>query len=211
MAESIYAPDLEVRSLFSRSWSVFREHLWLTVGVFVIYSLLTSSGGFWDGDNGLGDLVMYLIAGPITAGVYLFALRMTRGGEPDIADVFRGFQQFGRALGVFVLYSVMIVVGLVLLVVPGVFVAIAFMPCMFLVLDDDLGVLDTLRRAWEMTEGYRGRIFIVAVAVVGINVLGLLALLVGVIFTGAWSLLIGATLYDELARAYERDRSEPAL
>jgi uncharacterized membrane protein len=208
MDEQLYEPDLEVRSLFSRAWTVFRAHLGSTIAVFLIYSLLTGSPSFWDGDGwffGFADLLQLAIAGPITAGTYMFALRLARGEAPDLGEIFRGFQVFGRAFGVFVLYTVMVVVGLVLLIIPGIYIAVAFMPAMYLVLDDDLGVIDTLQKAWAMTDGRRGRIFIVLMAIAGLNLLGLVAFLIGVIFTGALSLLVGASLYDELAHAHRNE------
>lgn len=203
MTEYLHDPDLEVNSLFSRAWETFKEHLWPVVGVFVIYSLLTSMGSMWGDDVGFGELLVFIISGPITAGTYMYALRLIRGGESEIGEMLRGFQVFGKAFIVFTLYSVMVIVGLIFLIVPGVYLAVALMPAMFLVLDDDLGAIETLQKAFEMTTGHRGRIFIVLLAIVGLNLLGLVALLVGVIFTGALSLLIAAALYDELARVYD--------
>lgn len=211
MTEYLYDPDLEVSSLFSRAWETFKEHFWPTVGVFVIYSLLTSAGGIWGDDIGIGELLVFIISGPITAGTYMYALRLIRGGDSDLGEMLRGFQVFGKAFVVFALYSVMVIVGLIFLIVPGVYVAVALMPAMFLVLDDDLGAVDTLRKAWEMTTGHRRQLFIVLLAIVGLNLLGLVALLIGVVFTGALSLLIGAAVYDELARVYEANHAmEPA-
>lgn len=203
METSVYHPDLEVRSLFARSWERFKANLWPTVAVFIVYSLLSSAGNFWGEDGGLGELIMFIISGPITAGAYMYALYVVRGAQPDYGVLFSGFQRFGRAFGVFALYWLMVVVGLVLLVVPGIYVAIALMPAMYLVLDDDLGVIESLQKAWAMTEGYRGSIFIVLLAILGLNLLGLTVFFVGVVFTGALSLLVGAQLYDELDRAYE--------
>ncbi|MEX0599948.1 MAG: hypothetical protein WD021_10275 [Rhodothermales bacterium] len=200
-------PDLDVRSLFTRGWRVFKEHMGLMIAVFILYSLLTGGGVLWDRSGwffDFGQILMYAIAGPVTAGVYMFALRLIRDEEPDLGEMFLGFREFGRSFGVFVLYSVMMIVGFALLVAPGVYVAVALMPAMFLVLDDDLGVIDTLQKAWAMTEGHRGAIFLVALALVGLNLLGLAFFIVGIVFTGALSLLIGAAMYDELARAYEK-------
>lgn len=203
MAEMLVHPDLTVSTLFSRGLEVFKQHLWPTVGVFVIYSLLTSVGGFWEEDFGLGEILGLVISGPITVGTYQFALRLVRGERPDVGEIFRGFQVFGKAFAVFVLYSVMVVVGLIFLIVPGIYLAVMFWPVLYLVLDDDLDVMDTFRKARAMTEGHRWSLFIVGLAIVGLNIIGLIAFLIGVIFTGALSLLIGAATYDELALAYE--------
>lgn len=207
MAEPYYAPDLEVGSLFSRAWATFKDHLWPTVGVFVIYSLLTSAGTWWGDDIGFGELFTFIISGPITAGTYMFALRLIREDEADLGEMLRGFQEFGKAFLVFTMYWVLIVVGFIFLIVPGIYVAVALMPAMFLVPDDDLASVETIQKAWAMTAGYRGKILLVFLAVIGINILGLIALVIGIIFTGAFSLVISAALYDELAQAYEAEHS----
>jgi uncharacterized membrane protein len=75
------------------------------------------------------------------------------------------------------------------------------MPAVFLVLDGDAGVFDTLGRAWAMTTGYRIKIFLVFLAVLGLNLLGVLALVIGVFVTGAFSMLLIAAVYEELNRA----------
>ncbi len=209
--ETRFSPDLSVGTLFSRAWEVFRNHMGFMVGVFLIYALLTSSGGIVGDDGwfgGLGDLIMFVISGPITAGTYAVALGLIRGEPRDLGEMFNGFREFGRAFGVFTLYTIVFVCGLVLLIVPGIYIGVALAPAMYLVMDDRLGVVDTLRKAWSMTEGYRWEIFLVGLAIVGINILGLIALLIGVIFTGAFSLLVGAALYDELDRAYEAEAVE---
>lgn len=200
-----YVPDLEIRSLFTRAWEIFRAHLGTMIAVFILYSLLTGTGVFWDSGGWIfdvGELLMFVISGPVTAGTYMFALKLVRGEDPDIGEMFRGFQEFGRAFGVFTLYTILFVVGLVLLIVPGIYVGVALMPAMFLVLDDRLGVIDTLQKAWAMTDGHRGGVFLVLLTLVGLNLLGLLFFIVGVVFTGAFSLLVGAAMYEELSEAF---------
>lgn len=208
-----YAPDLSVNSLFSRAWAIFREHLGFVLAVFLIYALLTGGVNYFSDDllGGLGSLIGIIIAGPVTAGAYAVALGLVRGEQPEIGEVFAGFREFGRALGVYILQSLAIVVGMILLIIPGIYIAVALAPAMYLVLNDSLGVTDTLRKAYAMTEGYRWQIFIVGLALILVNILGLIALIVGIIFTGAFSLLVGAVLFDELDKAYNAESVEYSM
>lgn len=208
-----YAPDLSVSSLFSRAWDSFREHMGFILAVFLIYALLTGGWGFFNDDlfGGFGSLIMFIIAGPVTAGTYAVALSLIRNERPEIGDMFVGFREFGRAFGVYALSTIAIIVGMIFLIVPGIYLAVALVPAMYLVLEDDLGITDTLRKAFDMTKGYRWHIFVVGVALIGINILGLIALIVGIIFTGAFSLLVGAALFDELDRAYDTESVEYTL
>lgn len=66
-------------------------------------------------------------------------------------------------------YSVLVTVGFVLLVVPGVFlmVALAFMP-LFVAVEDD-NFVTAMRRSWRLTAGSRIALFVLGLVVVGIG------------------------------------------
>jgi uncharacterized membrane protein len=199
--------NLDVGYLFSRSWEVFKENWALLAGVFLVYSIL--SGGpsqLSDEDSLFGSLIgliQLIITGPLLAGTYYVALKLIRREPAEFVEMFDGFKVFGKAVGVFILYSVLLGIGIILLIVPGIIVAVGLWPAMFLVTQADLGITDTLRKAWDMTRGYKMNLFLVGLALFGLNLLGLLAFIVGVIFTGAFSLLVVAAAYDELEQASE--------
>ena len=208
-----YEPDLAIGSLFSRAWAAFKPRMGLLVATSVIYSLLTGSPNFYWDDSlffTLGRLLTLLITGPLLAGVCLLALRVVRGEEPDLGELFLGFRAFGKAAGVFLLYSASVALGMILLVVPGIYVGLALAPSIFLILDDDHDIGGTLRKAWYMTEGYRGRLFLIALAIIGLNLLGLLFFIVGIFFTGALTFVIEAVAYEELRHAYEANHAADA-
>lgn len=199
-----YRPNLSVGHLFARSWPLFKEHLGVLVGAFVVYSILVGMGSDW-GDGGssmsLLSLVSFVISGPLTAGLYGMMLRVQRGEPVVFPDLFEGFREFARAFGVYVLSFLAFVVGLVFLVVPGIIVAVGLWPGLFLVMDDDLGVVDILKEAWALTDGYRLQLFGLGVVMFFFTLAGLLAFIVGVFFTGAFTTLVMAAAYEELVLA----------
>ena len=206
-------PDLSVGHLFSRGWETFKANFWLSLGIAVLYLVLTSLGSGGAGHGGFSgflNLVGFVIAGPLTAGVYNVYLRMARGESVEFASMFDGFKQMGKSVGVYWLMLLATIVGFVLLVVPGIVLGLGLLPAMFLVLDGNLGVMDTLKRSWEMTNGYKWQLFLVALAVVGINILGLVALVIGVFITMTVTMLIFAAAYDELAGAKAVPVARPA-
>lgn len=199
-----YTPNLSIGHLFSRSWPLFKENLGVVVGAFVVYLLITGflSDPDLDGDrSGLLSLIGFVIAGPLVVGLYALMLRVQRHEPVAFPDLFDGFREFGRAFGVYVLYSFAVGLGMILLIVPGIILAIGLWPALYLVMDTDLGVIDTLREAWDMTKGYKLQLFALGVVLFFFALAGLIALVVGVFFTGAFSALVGAAAYEELALA----------
>ena len=203
-ANPSHTPNLGVGDLFRRGWETFKANIGMSILMFLLYTVLTNlgSGGFGRDGGGFSmilNLAGILITGPVMAGTYYAFLRMARGEQVSFGMMFEGFQVFVKAFGVFWLMAIAILVGLVLLIVPGVILALGLIPVMFLVLDENLGVVDTLKRAWAMTDGHKGSLFLLILALIGLNILGLLALVIGVIVTATLSLHIIAAAYDELS------------
>jgi uncharacterized membrane protein len=96
----------------------------------------------------------------------------------------------------------MVGIGLVLLIVPGVIVAIVFAFYGFHIVDtgstDPIGAL---RRSAEITRGHRWQLFLFGLLLIGLNLLGILLLVVGVLFTSGISLLAVAYVYRRLSPA----------
>jgi uncharacterized membrane protein len=199
-----YRPDLSVGHLFARSWPLFKDNLGVLVGAFIVYSILVGMGSNFTDEHtsfNLLGLVSFIIAGPLTAGLYAMVLRVQRHEPVVFSDLFEGFREFGRAFGVYVLTTIALIVGFLLLVVPGIILAVGLWPGLFLVMDDDLGVVDTLKEAWALTDGYRLQLFGLGVVMLFFTLAGLLALIVGVFFTGAFAVLVMAAAYEELVLA----------
>lgn len=199
-----YAPDLRIGHLFSRSWPLFKEHLWLLVGATALYFLIASIGSNPIKDNyGLGNnllnIIGFIITGPLTAGIYWMMLKAHRNEPFEFGDLFVGFNEFGRAFGVYALSWLATVLGLLLLIVPGLIIGVGLWPALFLVMDDDRGVVDTLKEAWALTDGYRLQLFGLGVVLFFLVLLGLVAFFVGIFFTGAFALLVAAAAYEELS------------
>lgn len=200
-----YIPDLRIGYLFGKAWELYKSNLGVVVGATVVYMLITLilTGGDQLGIGGgmriTGNLLMLILAGPLTVGLYSVMVRVVRSEEVSIPGLFDGFQHFGRAVGVYLLSLLAIIVGFILLIIPGIIIAVGLYPVEYLVYDERRGVVETLQRAWDLTRGHKFELFVVGVAALFVTLLGLLALGVGIIFTGAFAYLVGAVVYEELS------------
>lgn len=77
------------------------------------------------------------------------------------------------------LFSVMVFVGLVLLIIPGLIVAVIFGLYGWALVDGDLPPIEALQESSRLTRGHRGQLFLFVLAATLLNLVGLLALLVG--------------------------------
>lgn len=117
----------------------------------------------------------------ITCGQVMAFLRVARGEDAGIGDLFGGGRYFLKMLLNYVVVSIAVAVGLVLCIIPGLFVLVCLWPFMFVLVAEDRPGLETLSRTWELTKINRGSSLLLLIAMFGIYVLGILACLIGVL------------------------------
>lgn len=163
----------------------------------LVQALERDASGF---ERFLWSLVGLVVAQLVAIGWIKIALDITDGRSIDAQAVLERFRLVLPYLVAAVLFALMVTVGLILLVVPGIIAILVFGFYGFHIVDtgstDPIGAL---RRSAEITRGQRGRLFLFGLALLGINILGLLVFLVGVIFTSGISLLAVAHVYRRLA------------
>jgi uncharacterized membrane protein len=98
-------------------------------------------------------------------------------------------------IGNSLLFGLMVGLGFLACVVPGILLALTFWPFAYLLVDRDLPGLEPLSKAREITRPNWGSVFVLSLATIGINLLGLLACCVGLIFTSPLTLLMFAVAY----------------
>jgi len=127
-----------------------------------------------------------LIAGVVSLflslGCTRIGLNLVSGKAASVSMIFGEGSKMLRAIAASILYYLMVVVGLVLLIVPGIYVALRFGFFRKGILDRDLGVIDSLKYSWEITENNTLNLFGLAIFSVLIVLAGFIALLVGAIF-----------------------------
>lgn len=139
-----------------------------------------------------------LVTGPLHVGLAFASVKAVRGQDVQVADVFAGFRKWLRSVAAYFVYVLVVAVGLVLLIVPGVVFAVRFGFTLFLVVDADRTVGQALRESWELTRGRGFDLFLLALLAIPIVIAGLLALCVGVIPATAWVYVCWALAYDRV-------------
>ncbi len=67
----------------------------------------------------LGILIQWVLSGPMNFGVNAYFLNLVRGEPAEVSDLFSGFQQFGKLLGIFLLVLVIVYFGALVAAIPG--------------------------------------------------------------------------------------------
>ena len=143
----------------------------------------------------IGNLVGLLI----TLGWLRVALGITNGVKPELADVFKA-EGYGIFLLASILFYIGTVIGLILLIIPGIIFIATFGFYGFVIVErgDGVAVLESLQRSAELTRGHRWTLFGMAIVLFLVNIVGLIVCFVGVVFTLGITLITWAYLYRAL-------------
>lgn len=117
----------------------------------------------------------------LSVGLLRVTLRVARGQEADVGMLFQGGEQFFRFAMVSLLYGIIVGLGTLAFIVPGIYLALRFWPATYFVVDKDCGVSDAFTLAGQFTEGNKMSLIYVFFLSVAVMLLGAIALCVGLI------------------------------
>lgn len=138
----------------------------------------------------VGSIISTLILGPVAAGLYMIAIKYSVGAPIEVGEIFKHFH---KTIPIFVTTIVMylaIGLGLILLIVPGIYLLVCFSFALYLVVEKDMGTMQALSTSRKVVHHQwfqMGGLILLSIVVC---LLGALALLVGLL----WAVpLVGLT------------------
>jgi uncharacterized membrane protein len=140
-----------------------------------------------------------LLLNPLEFGVDYAYLKAVRGDKLEIKDMFAVFQNYWPAVLANLLVGIIIAVGILLLIVPGIIFAckLAFVP--YLIVDRKMETIEAVKKSWEMTRGHAGTVFLMGLLAIPIVLLGMICLVVGIIPAVMWIQAAFASLYHAVS------------
>jgi uncharacterized membrane protein len=170
---------------FRTGWATFKAFLGPTYIVLIVYFLvilvLSGIGLFLRGGDPQNPSSLYwlwslaetLISFPLAAGLSWAMVKIVRseGGEA-VPALFAGFRRYVPVFVSTLLVGIAVVVGLILFIIPGIFLGCGLWAAPLLVLDQGHGGVDSLKASWAMMNGYKLAYFvfgIVAAVVIAIG------------------------------------------
>jgi uncharacterized membrane protein len=189
-------------------WNTFKANwallIGLAVAVLIIGNLPQGLGNVAQRGSqpGVFQFLMGLLSvalqAVLTLGVTYIALRLVSGQSAEFGDLFARVSLALNYLITSFLFGIIVAVGLLLLIVPGIICAakLSFFP--YFVVDDGAGPIDALQRSWSLTNGITLKVLLFGLVLLLINFVGLLALGIGVLVTYPVSYLAHAHVYRQL-------------
>ena len=177
-----------------------REQLkpfWLMASlVCIIYGVLV---GLPSELNTYGELLSFLLAGPLQLGMCIYFLNIVKQQTPSIENLLEGFKPLAKVLLAYLIITIGTVLGLLLLIIPGIILALGLSMTFYLLAENpEFSVEEALKKSWELTDGYKGELFFLHLRFIPWYFLGLLFFVVGVFLVMPWHQLTLAHYYVHL-------------
>ena len=151
--------------------------------------------------NVVASILFWVLHIVLDIGLVKIALKLTADQKPELADLFNHYPLFWKYLGGAILSGLIILGGLILLIVPGIYFAVKLQFVTYLIIDQGLGPIDAIKKSWEITGGNFWNLFLFGLVIVLINVLGFLALVVGLLWAIPTAAIATAFVYHKLAKS----------
>jgi uncharacterized membrane protein len=168
--------QIEIGKAFSFGWEGIKKDFWYFIGLSLVATIL---GGIWNKGNHLG-IISLLVSSWLAAGSIKIALSYFDGKKLPFNNLFTQTKYFWRMVGASLLLGLIIVVGLIFLIIPGIYLALRFFFTRTLIVDKDMGIIEAMKESTKMTEGIKWQLLVFCLAMIGAMILGGIALGIGI-------------------------------
>jgi hypothetical protein len=175
------AGKLDIGNCLDGGWQLLKQHFWPLVGAtFVVMVVAAVAGAL----PMIGILVSLLLGGVFNGGLYYYYLKKLRGQPAEFGDAFSGFSLALVPLMLATLVVTLITVaGFVLLILPGIYLAVAYTFTYLLVIDRKLEFWTAMEVSRRVVTAQWWRIFGLLILGFIITLLGLVGLVIGIFIT----------------------------
>jgi hypothetical protein len=194
VALAVRAGKLDIISCYERSWVLLKANFWPLVGSSLIIIVLLGGVVAVQSVFPYLQVVSPFFAGPLVGGWYYHFIRRIRGEPATLGDLFSGFTRaYGNLVAIGFLVPLFTMVGLFLLVLPGIYLAVAYSFVYILATDKRLSFWDSMETSRRTIHPQWWRVLGLVLLGIPFVLLGAAALGVGLLVT--LPLIVGAQAY----------------
>ena len=128
------------------------------------------------------EIVITLVLFPLGVGLGLLGIRRAAGKDTPVSTLWEPYSHALPLIVMFVLMAVLIVAGFFLLVLPGIYLSIAYSFAPYLIVEKNMGVWEALETSRKAITQYWWRYFGLMIVALVLIIIGAIPLLIGLIW-----------------------------
>jgi len=199
-------------------WETYKARLGPTYVIFIVFAIvymILSAAGFMvgftsaqaleSGEPGpfywVFQIVSTIVGIALSGGLSYSALKIVRGEDVPVGTLFSGFPKLVPLVVASLITGIVVAIGFVLLVVPGIVAAFGLSQAILLVMDRGLSGVDAVKASWQMMKGYRLALLVLSIVTMVVVLLSLIPLGLGLIVSVPVVTLASAAFYNRVLAA----------
>lgn len=179
-------PKFMISEVFSTSWKYTKSQIWVLVGLFIGYfilSLIITLFGMPAQGSIVGQIIVNLISAIIGCAFMLGYVKNMFQTLDSEEPQFSAYGQQSRKIFTYliasILYGIAVMIGTILLIIPGIYLAIRLQFFTAFIVEEDCGIMESLQKSWNLTSGQIMPLFMLFLAMIGIAIVGCILFFVG--------------------------------
>ena len=188
-------------------WQIMKKNFFFLAGILLfiiaiqLLPAILNSIDFFASD--MAYVIIYLltmIVGIIISmGAIKISLNFCDHKKNSFSTLFSQYKLFFTYLLTTILYYLIVLLGFVFFIIPGIYLAIRFVFFEYLIVDKKMGIIESLKESWKITKGNFWGLLAFYLIAITINVLGALVFLLGLFVTLPVTIIAWTFIYKKLS------------
>ena len=144
----------------------------------------------------IGSIALFIV-GPISIGLATYSLSIVNEEDYSYNQIATGFKYFFKALFLYLLFSISVFIGTILLIIPGVVIFLMFSQIFYIIAENpQIGVIDVFKKSASLMKNKK-------LQYLGLGLRYILFFILGVFTLGIWWLWLTPQMYVSFAIFYK--------
>ena len=185
--------QISISQTFDFAWGKLKVKALLFIGLAILSTILTAMGESQDLANYVTNedfetskfTILNILAIVLNIylgmGIWKISINHIRGEEAQLSDLFTiSFGQFIHYVFACIINIILITLGIILFIVPGIHIACRLMLMPGYIVDKNESFNVALKSSWNATKGHTVKLFLWMLLACFIAIVGLIALIIGI-------------------------------
>lgn len=199
--------SIDLASLFKFSFQQYKSYASFVIGAALTFFVLAVVPQIYfmmhapENPTIQTQLISFLLTALqlfLSLGFTKLMLLLAQDAYVTVADMFNNFRIFFSYFVASFIYGLAVSVGLLLLIAPGIWIAIRFQFFPYFIIENGDSSFTALQKSFNLSQDLLLELFVFGIAVVFLNIIGALLFGVGVILTYPLTTIATAVIYRSL-------------
>ena len=190
--------EVDIEKSFKRGWEMFKVYPLYSMAYCALIFSIQFIFAIYLSDVAI--LFSVFLAGPLYAGFFLVANKISRDEKVIYPDFFGGFQYYTPVMLVWVVGQVVIVFGILFLVLPGIYLLVGYMFALLIAIFGGMDFWRALEYSRKIIHVKWWQFLFLLLLLTVLNTIGALFLLVGLFVTVPLTFYTLYCLFEEIAQ-----------